>query len=119
MLKTFQQTDDLYIAKTAGRHHSQETYKMNNEKIVQKILRGKSNTWETKYVESNGAKDMVEPKLYTNRNESFDTHLHKFEAKSTLNSNSKTTKKFSAKISSDSQDKVGDDGETKGFQNHQ
>ena len=54
MLKTFQQTsstEDLYITKTARRHHSQETHKMNNEKIIQKTSRVKSNAWETKYVE--------------------------------------------------------------------
>ena len=94
---------------------------MNNEKIVQKISRENSNTWETKYVDSNGTKDMLEPKLYTNRNESFDKHEHKFEAKSTLNSTSKTTnspgesiKKFWEKSSS--QEKVGDDRESKDFQ---
>ena len=71
MLKTFQQTcstEGLYISKTASRHHSQETHKMDNEKIFQKIPRGKSNAWETIYVESNGAKDIVEPKMFTNRN---------------------------------------------------
>ena len=95
MLKTFQQTsstEDLYISKTASKHHSQETHKMDNEKIIQKIPSGKSVAWETKYVESNGAKDIVEPKMFTNRNESFDNCMHKFEVKSTLNSNSKTAK---------------------------
>ena len=43
----------------------------------------------------------------------FDKHLHK--TKSTLNSNSKPAKKLWEKIHSDSQDKVGDDGESKGF----
>ena len=56
---------------------------MNNEKIVQKNCREKSNTWENKYVDSNGTKDMVESKLYTNKNESFDKHAHKFDEKST------------------------------------
>ena len=97
MLKTFHQIssrENLNISKTASRLHSQETHKMNNEKMVQK---------------------------YTNRNESFDKHAHKFEAKSTLNSTSKTTnspgesiKKFWEKSSS--QEKVGDDRESKDFQ---
>jgi hypothetical protein len=45
---------------------------MNNEKIIQKTSRVKSNAWDTKYVDSNGAKDIMEPKMFTNRNESFE-----------------------------------------------
>ena len=52
-----------YTERKYSGHLSQESHKMNNEKIVQKISRGKSDAWETNYVESNIAKDMVEEKV--------------------------------------------------------
>ena len=52
-------------------------------KLYYSISREKSNTCETKYVESNGTQDTANQEMYTNKTESFDKYIH---------SNSKTAK---------------------------
>ena len=93
---------------------------MNDKKTVQKISRVKSNTCETKYVESNGTQDTANQEMYTNKTESFDKYIH---------SNSKTAKSpreivnkflgeiswYSQEISWYSQDRIAVGGESKGF----
>ena len=104
-------------------HPSHESHEIDNEKIDHKISRRKTNTWDTKYVELNGAKDTVEEKLFTYRNKLFDIHMRKFEENFTLNPKSKTAKisresvrKSLEKRSSYFQDEMGVNGNNRSLQ---
>ena len=64
---SYKTNSDIAKIKDTG-YLCDESHK-NNEKKAQKMSRGKSNGWETN-VESNGANNIEEGKLYTNGHES-------------------------------------------------